>query len=65
MPKETLQEIIQRKNERIENLEDKNKILFNQLYQARQDLEQMKDRIRTHIDDPKTILSEPEDKTQE
>jgi hypothetical protein len=58
MADEALNELLKDKQERIESLEKKNKILFNQLYEAKQDLAEMKDRIRQHVENPDNILDE-------
>jgi hypothetical protein len=58
MADEALNDLLKDKQERIESLEKKNKILFNQLYEAKQDLAEMKDRIRQHVENPDNILDE-------
>jgi hypothetical protein len=62
MADKALNELLKDKQERIESLEKKNKILFNQLYEAKQDLAEMKDRIRQHVEEPDTILDDEQDK---
>jgi hypothetical protein len=61
MADEALNDLLKDKQERIESLEKKNKILFNQLYEAKQDLAEMKDRIRQHVENPDDILDDEQD----
>ncbi len=65
MADKALNELLKDKQERIESLEKKNKILFNQLYEAKQDLAEMKDRIRQHVDEPNDILDDEQDDATE
>lgn len=58
-----LKDILKRKNEEIERLKNQKTVLFNQLYQAKQDLSRLKDTIRSS-DDPEEALKEPSDKRE-
>lgn len=58
MSDEALNDIIKNKNDRIDDLEHKNKVLFKQLYEAKEELSELKSRIRDHVDDPSQILNE-------
>jgi predicted transcriptional regulator len=58
MAEKALNELLKDKQERIESLEKKNKILFNKLYEAKQGLDEIKDRIRQHVENPDNILHE-------
>jgi len=58
MSDEALNDIIKNKNDRIDDLEHKNNVLFKQLYEAKEELSELKSRIRDHFDDPSQILDE-------